>query len=160
MHGKRMSLALIVALAAASGLSAAPLRSAGPAGNAIGLFLGQPTGISYRRSLGSDQSFEAKAAWDLTQTGNGTMILVQANWLLEFPGVFKVDKADFPLYFGAGLQANLGSSSTLGFRIPLGAFYRFSKAPIELCLELGPGMRLFPSTSFVGDGGLGLRFRF
>jgi hypothetical protein len=159
MHGKRMSLALIIALAAASALSAAPVR-ASATGNAIGLFLGQPTGITYRRSLGSDQSFEAKAAWDLTQTGGGSTILVQANWLLEFPGIFRVEKADLPLYFGAGLQANLGSSSSLGFRIPLGTFYRFAKAPIELCLELGPGMRLFPSTSFVGDGGLGVRFRF
>jgi hypothetical protein len=160
MRAKRTSLAFMILLAAAAGLSAAPAKAKGPTGNALGIFLGQPTGISYRRALAEGQSFEAKAAWDLSQSGGGAVISVQANWLLEFPGIFTVDKLDFPLYFGAGAQASLGSSSSLGFRIPLGLFYRFAKAPLELCLELGPGMRLLPATSFAVDGGLGLRYRF
>jgi hypothetical protein len=133
----------------------------GAEGSALGLFVGQPTGISYRLGIGNDQSFEAKAAWDLADNrGGDASFIFQANWLLEFPGVLVVQKEDFPLYVGAGVQADLGSATSLGFRIPGGVMYRFAKAPIELCLEIGLGMQLFPSTAFVSSGGLGARYRF
>jgi hypothetical protein len=150
----------ILALAAAS-LAAAPSSpKRGSDGSALGLFLGQPTGISFRYGLGKEQSLEAKAAWSFASKGGDSSISLQANWLLEFPGLLRIEKADFPLYAGAGLQADLGGATSIGFRIPGGVLYRFPDAPIELCLELGLGMQLFPATDFIGSGGLGVRYRF
>ena len=152
---------MIIALAASS-LFAAPAASEPrvTGSSAIGVFLGQPTGISFRQGLGKGQSFEAKAAWNLAPSKGGFEATFQANWLGEFPGILTIEKADFPLYVGAGLQTDLGESASLGFRIPLGLLYRFVKVPLELCLELGLGMQVFPATTFIGSGGLGIRFRF
>jgi hypothetical protein len=145
---------------AASAFAASPAgRQGGAGGSALGIFVGQPTGITFRYGLGSAQSLEAKAAWDFASK-NGASIFLQANWLLEFPGVLVIEKEDFPLFVGAGLQLGVGATTSLGVRVPAGLVYRFAKAPIELCLELGLGMQLFPSTALLGSGGLGVRYRF
>jgi hypothetical protein len=162
MSFKRTCLIVILASAISASLCAAPIsgKHDGAEGAALGLFLGQPTGISFRYGLGHEQSLEAKAAWNLANAGSDPSISLQANWLLEFPGILVIQKEDFPLYVGAGVQADVGQATRLGFRIPAGLAYRFNKAPIELCLEIGLGMELFPSTSFLSSGGLGVRYRF
>jgi len=159
MLSKKTCLAGMLALAASLTVLAAPARGPGASGTALGLFLGQPTGITFRYGLDKAQSLEAKAAWDFAAK-DGASVSVQANWLLEFPGILVIEKEDFPLYVGAGLQLGVGTTTSLGFRIPAGVLYRFGKAPIELCLELGLGMQLFPSTALLGSGGLGVRYRF
>ena len=162
MPFKRTYFAAILAFAAAAGVLAAPSSEGrkGSAGSAIGLFLGQPTGLSFRLGLGNEQSLEAKAAWNLSSKTDTAAVILQANWLLEFPGILVIQDRDFPLYVGAGAQVDIGSNTNIGVRIPGGIVYRFEKAPIELCLELGLGMQLFPATAFVGSGGLGARYRF
>jgi hypothetical protein len=159
---KRIYFIMILASAISASLFAAPSsgKHAGAEGAALGLFLGQPTGISFRYGLGHEQSLEAKAAWNLATAGGAPAVSLQANWLLEFPRVLVIQKEDFPLYVGAGVQADVDSATRLGFRIPAGVTYRFAKAPIELCLEIGLGMELFPSTSLLSSGGLGVRYRF
>jgi hypothetical protein len=162
----KRNLVLITALClAGSLLAAAPAKAtakksaarSGGSDMAFGLFLGQPTGLSFRMGLGSNQSLEAKAAWDLSGQGS---FAAQANWLLEFPGTFVIEGEDFIPYIGGGLGFGVSDQVALGLRIPFGIVYRFEKAPIELCLEVAPGMNLFPGTSFAGSGGLGIRYRF
>jgi hypothetical protein len=162
MLNKKTIIIAILALAASSGAFAAPAPDTqkGSEGSALGLFLGQPTGVSFRLGLGSEQSLEAKAAWNLGSKSDTAAVTFQANWLLEFPGIFAVAERDFPLYVGAGAQVDVGSTTSVGVRIPGGLVYRFEKAPIELNFELGLGMQLFPATTFVGSGGLGARYRF
>jgi hypothetical protein len=154
-------IAIFAAFASAS-LFAAPSTDAqkGSEGSAVGIFLGQPTGISFRLGLGKEQSLEAKAAWNLASQSDTEALTLQANWLLEFPGVLTIGDGGFPLYVGAGAQVDVGSKTSIGVRIPGGVVYRFEKAPIELNLELGLGMQLFPATAFVGSGGVGARYRF
>jgi len=159
MNLSKALLAGVFTLAVSAGLSAASDASA--SGTALGIFLGQPTGITLRVGIGGEQSFEGKAAWDLSSYGGNPSFSFQANWLLEFPGILVARDADFPLYLGAGLQADVSSNDTsIGFRVPFGIIYRFIKTPLELNLEIGLGMQLFPSTAFRGSGGLGLRYRF
>jgi hypothetical protein len=152
------ALVAIAALAFAQAAHAAPMgdKDGGATGAAIGIFLGQPTGLTFRYGLGKSQSIEAKAAWNFSADSS---FCAQANWLLEFPGVLVIQGIDFPLYVGAGAQVNLGSATSVGIRLPVGVVYRFAKAPIELNLELGLGMQLFPATEFTGSGGLGIRYR-
>ncbi len=158
MQLKRSILAPCLLSLFGLGLFAAP--KAGSAGLAAGIFLGQPTGITVRYGLGHEQSVEAKAAWSFAGSGSDARVTLQANWLMEFPGILVVQGLDFPLYAGAGLQADLGNQTGLGFRVPLGLLYRFAKAPIELNREIGLGLQLIPSTVFSGSGGLGIRYRF
>ncbi len=162
MRRIRACVVVIALFAASAGLGAAPAsdKGDGSGGLALGIFLGQPTGLSLRYGLGKGHSLEAKAAWSFESPGKEASASFQANWLIEFPGVLVVEKEDFPLYTGVGLQTDLGTSPSLGFRIPLGLEYRFAKAPLELCLEIGLGLQLFPSTSFLSSGGFGARYRF
>jgi hypothetical protein len=163
MFIRRVFLLGVIGMTAVAGLFAAPdfNTDRGASGGALGIFLGQPTGITFRYGYGGEQSFEAKAAWDLASYGGSPSFSFQANWLLEFPRVLVIQNANFPLYIGAGLQSDVGPDwASIGFRIPFGIVYRFRKTPLELNLEIGLGMQLFPSTSFQPSGGLGLRYRF
>ena len=128
---------------------------------AAGIFLGEPTGLTLRLGVAKNQSIEAKAAWSLVNSGNqNSSLTFQANYLLEFPGILVIKTQDFPLYVGVGAETQLGSSTSLDVRVPFGVFYRFKQIPLELNLELGLGLQVFPSTSFVGSGGLGVRYMF
>jgi hypothetical protein len=167
--------AIIVALAAliAAGLAAYPAaaqtapksaarepRQATPArGLALGIFLGQPTGLTCRYGLGAADSVEGKAAWNFGNAQSASFTF-QANWLHEIPGLLVIQGEDFPPYVGAGVQVDAGAGTSVSFRIPAGIVYRFAQAPIELCLEVGLGLQLFPSTRAAGSGGLGVRYRF
>lgn len=128
-------------------------------GYALGAFIGQPTGLTFRMGLSETDSFEAKAAWNL---GSSSQDLgLQASWLTEFPGVLVIEGEDITPYLGAGLGLSLASSGLgLGIRAPLGLVYRFRGFPLELALEIGLGLNLLPSTSFASSGGLALRYRF
>jgi hypothetical protein len=161
--GVRAALAVLLAAAIpfAAVAEAAPKRSAAGdiKGVALGIFLGQPTGLSCRLGLGGPSSLEAKAAWDLAGSKDkAASFSFQANYLLEFPGVLVLEGHDIPPYVGGGAQFDLGAESRIGIRIPFGLAYRLEKAPIEFCLELGIGMGLFPSTSLMTSGGLGIRY--
>ena len=137
--------------------SFAQTTAPGAKGWAAGAFLGEPTGITVRYGVTDTQSFEAKAAWSLY---NQTSLLVQANYLQEFPGVIVIKGQDFPLYVGVGAEVNVGNTFGLGVRIPGGILYRFQKIPLELAFELGIGMQIIPSTSLQGSGGFAVRYRF
>lgn len=103
---------------------------------------------------------EAKAAWDLSGSSSGSLRL-EANWLYEFPDSFAIDTAHFFTYLGGGAFFEVsGGGGTIGIRCPAGVGYRFPGLPIEMALEIGLGMRLFPATEIQGSGGLALRYRF
>ncbi|HTX73971.1 MAG TPA: hypothetical protein VMC79_14155 [Rectinemataceae bacterium] len=148
-------------LAAAPGPAAAPSEAVSPRGFALGVFLGEPTGISARWGFAGEQSLEGKAAWSFsTADGHSANFIFQGNYLLEIPGILAIQGEHFPLYFGLGAETRLGSDFNLSLRVPGGVIYRFRTVPIEACLELGIGLELYPSTVLVGSGGLGLRYRF
>jgi hypothetical protein len=159
---KRFAFALILVLATAAFAAPAPAPGTGAQGMALGAFLGQPTGLSFRYGLAGSSSLEAKAAWDLVAgaKGQGSTLILQGNWLMEFPGILVIDGNDFPLYFGVGAQADIGSGFAFGARVPGGIAYRFAKVPVELNLEAALGLQLLPSTTLTGGGGLGIRYRF
>jgi len=128
-------------------------------GIALGVFLGQPTGLTCRLGIGGESSIEAKAAWDLAGSrDNAAAFSFQANYLVEFPGVLNIEGQDIPPYVGGGVQLDMGAETVIGVRVPAGLVYRLQKAPVEFCLEVGLGMGLVPSTRILFSGGLGIRY--
>lgn len=129
----------------------------------LGIFLGAPTGISAQLDLSDTQALEFKAAWRFEAAGQdeGGSLTLQGNYVLWFPGVLVFNSLDFPPFVGAGAVVRIsGDLPLLGLHLPFGVRYRFQKAPIEVALELGAGLSLFPSTSFMGSGGLAVRWMF
>ncbi len=118
----------------------------GPMG--LGLFLGQPTGVSFELDLGPASWLDAKAAWNFGGGHGGYSILLQANYEYAFPGMLVIEAASFTPFFG------------LGARVPGGLAYRFRKAPFELFIEVGLDIPMFPAFGIGASGGLGVRYRF
>lgn len=165
---KRTTILVLALTAAAAIAAAAPAARAAPTKAApgvtpglfeLGLYLGQPTGISAKYWFNAKNAVDGVAAWSFGGAGGGSMV-VAADYLFTFPGV-KIETETFPLYVGAGAIVNLAMSDiAVGARIPLGALYLFRDVPLEISLEIVPGLYLFPSTSFLAMGGFGVRYCF
>ncbi|HSV56063.1 MAG TPA: hypothetical protein VLH39_03025 [Magnetospirillaceae bacterium] len=154
----------LLALAPAFGAS----RSRGgsvdltPSNWSLGIFLGEPTGLTVQLDLAAAQALELKAAWNFTSTGQdeGGSATIHANYVMWFPGILVLDGRDIPPFAGLGIESRFGGDFMLGIHFPFGVRHRFQKAPLELSLELAAGMSLIPSTAFIGSGGVAVRWMF
>ncbi len=128
----------------------------------LGVFLGQPIGITFGMDLSPTSLLDFKAAWDFSGVdGTRFAMLFQGNYQFTLPGSFVIQRHDIVPFFGLGAELGLGSDGVkLGLRIPLGLDYRFVSVPLELFLEAGIGMYVFPKTELSWGGGLGVRYRF
>lgn len=131
----------------------------GPTG--IGIFFGQPTGIDFQMDLSQTSWADFKAAWDLSGGNNGFSILLQGNYEYAFPGMLVIDATSFTPFVGFGAIVNVyDGGAQFGARVPAGISHRFRNIPIEVFIELGLDLYLFPTLSPGGSGGLGARYRF
>lgn len=131
----------------------------GPTG--IGVFFGQPTGIDFQMDLSRTSWADFKAAWNLAGGSNGFSILLQGNYEYAFPGMIVIESASFTPFVGFGAIVNVyDGGAQFGARVPAGISYRFSNIPIELFIELGLDLYVFPALAPGGSGGLGVRYRF
>ncbi|HUZ17396.1 MAG TPA: hypothetical protein VMV68_03345 [Spirochaetia bacterium] len=124
---------------------------------AVGIILGQPTGISAKLWLDRTSAFDLAAAWQFLPAGS---LYVHADYLYHIYHVFPIKEGELPLYFGIGGSATIQSVPTIGLRIPFGIEYLFPKAPLDVFLEIGIGISLFPATAVQGSGGVGIRYEF
>lgn len=142
-----------------------------PSGFGIGLVLGIPTGLTmaWRPSAKSPIWFDAAVAWSFDKGA----FLVQGDVLWTITRLRTPDWEDisFPVYIGVGPRFSVGDGSKgtglsrgddayLGVRVPIGMQLHHKNVPIEGFLEVGPGMRIVPETSFLFDIGIGGRFYF
>jgi hypothetical protein len=150
---KRIAFAAALILAAAAAWAA-------PTKLGLGIFLGQPTGLSVGLDVSRTSWLDFKAAWDFSGPKDSVTVILQGNYEQAFPGALIIEGQDIVPFVGIGSQVAVGSETpALGIRIPFGLNYRFSTAPIELFLELGFGLYIFPATKFMGSGGFGIRYR-
>lgn len=165
---KRTFLVPLVLVLAAAALSAAPAPAAKKQANGIhpglfelGVYLGQPSGISAKYWINGKNSIDGVAAWNFGAAGSGNLVIA-ADYLFNFINMVTIEKETFPLYVGAGaiMSIDMGGGISLGARVPLGAFYIFRDFPLEISLEIVPGLYLFPATSFLAMGGIGVRYCF
>jgi len=126
----------------------------------LGVYLGEPTGLSAKYYLNRTNAIEGIAAWAFSQG----FIVVSADYLFTFPDAVVLEGETFPLFVGAGAIARLNMGVQppieIGARIPLGALYVFRSFPLEISLEVVPVLYLFPDTQFTGMGGIGIRYCF
>lgn len=137
----------------------------GPLG--VGLVVGEPTGVSAAYRFDDAQSVQALVAWKLTSPGG---VLVAADYLFHFDDILEFEGVRIPLYAGAGAKVafltgdarykDSDSAFGLGLRIPLGVRWEFDKVPVEVFLEVVPGMLLLPGTIPDIGAGLGARWYF
>jgi len=160
---KRTLVALIVIAIACASAGAAPkqqVNAVHPGLFELGLYLGEPTGLSAKYWINRSNAIEGVAAWAFSQG----FLVVAADYLFNFPDIVKIEGETFPLYFGAGaimrVDMGTGGGISVGARFPLGVLYVFRGVPLEISLELVPGLYLFPDTAFLAMGGIGIRYCF
>ena len=133
----------------------------------LGIILGEPTGLTGKVFLHENHALDFIAAYDITDEGFvGT---IDYHFLFD-PWPFRLSAAEMPLYVGIGGKvAVFGEGERkhhehedvgVGIRIPIGLTFLFNRVPIEVFLEIAPGIRVFPATDADVDGGVGARFYF
>jgi hypothetical protein len=122
----------------------------------LGFYFGQPTGISIGWYLSDHQVLNGVVGWAFNNK-NGILSL-SADYTYRWNVASSPGKLF--LYAGIGVSARIGSDSDLGLRIPLGIAFFTPEIPLELLLEIAPGMRLIPATTGNVEGGLGIRWKF
>ncbi len=135
-------------------LSSLPLAVAAPK-LGIGIMLGQPTGLSAKLWLDQTSAIDAAAAWSFLPSGS---VYVHGDYLYHIYHLFPIKEGSLPVYMGIGGSAILQSAPTIGLRFPVGIEYLFPKVPLDLFLEIGFGLTLYPATQFQGGGGIGIRY--
>lgn len=125
--------------------------------NAIGIIIGDPTGVSFKSWTSSRTAFDVGAAWSLENTD---AISIHSDYLWH--NYLDVNQGNFAFYYGIGARALFieNADSRIGARVPLGFNYLFDDAPLDIFVEIAPILDLTPDTDFNGDGGIGIRYNF
>jgi len=123
----------------------------------LGLILGEPTGISFKKWTGNKIAIDGAVAWSFS--GEDSLHL-HADYLVHSFNLITVERGRLPIYFGLGARLKLGDPSRFGIRIPVGVSYIFEEASLDIFFELVPILDLAPDTDFKIAGGIGIRYYF
>jgi len=127
-------------------------------GLGLGIILGEPTGLCFKKWRGSGTAIDGALAWSF---GKKNVLHLHGDYLVHNFDVFEVEKEKLALYYGIGGRIKIiNDESRVGVRIPVGINYFFEKAPLDIFLEFVPLLDLVPSTNFELNGAIGIRYRF
>ncbi len=126
-------------------------------GFGIGFMLGTPTGLSASLPIGGTNAFNATLGYDL---GGGPNLYMQAAYVWIAKDIIPVDVGSVSAYYGPGAFVFASRDAALGIQVIGGIDYRFATAPVQVFLEIGPGINLLPDTRPHASGGLGIRYYF
>lgn len=130
---------------------------------ALGVVIGDPTGVSGRLGLDSQHSLEGALAYSSSHYEG---LHVHATYLWDRARSFATSQGPLELYYGLGarlISINKGKydgDTALGVRSPLGLLYNFHNPNVEVFGELSLALDVVPKTDVDLDVGIGVRIRF
>jgi hypothetical protein len=143
--------------------SSSSSSSSGPRGGrfGIGIVLGDPSALTAKLFLSSSSAVQMHLGYALTRHDR---LVVIVDYLFHVLGVIPpIERAGKLVpYVGVGGRLGVAESddALLGIRIPLGLAFHFNGVPLEIFLEVAPGLGILPRTRALVDAGLGVRFYF
>ena len=128
-----------------------------PGGNfGLGVQIGNPSAISGKLWTGRETAIDMALGFSPWHD----WVLAQADYVWHSFNVIPVQSGQLPIYYGMGAMVLLADNPGVGARGTVGIEYLFAKAPLDIFLEVSPGVFVVPSTDgFVGVG-LGMRYFF
>lgn len=138
-------------------LSLSNLVTAQQDGFGIGLIVGEPTGISFKKFIGGNKAVDGAMAWSFRRPES---FHIHADLLWHNYDLLQVNTGKMALYYGVGGRLRFAEDPQLGLRIPVGLTYLFDGAPFDVFLEVVPILDLIPATDVEFNGALGGRFYF
>lgn len=137
----------------------------GPKGKRFGagIYLGEPTGITFKGYLSHRFAVQGLGAWSFVDDS----VLGAVDVTYDFVNI-PVQTAAIKLPFYAGAGGWIGSDrrgrdagrTVGGVRVPVGIAVQFQNHPVEVSFEVAPGVQVAPSTKAEVMGGIGIRFYF
>lgn len=131
--------------------------------SAIGVVIGDPTGLSGRLGLDSGHSLEGAIA---SSSSRYEGLHIHATYLTDRARSFSTHEGPIDLYYGIGVRiinindGKYDGDTAIGPRAPLGLLYNFNNPDIEIFGELSLALDITPKTDVDLDIGIGVRFRF
>jgi len=120
----------------------------------IGIIIGNPTGLNGMLRL-SDKSFlEASVAWNIVDT---SYLMITASYVF-YSFSFSIESLNFPIYLGPYVAIIAGDVSGVGIGFEAGVSYFFEQIPLEIFIELIPGITILPETDFFINISIGVRY--
>lgn len=159
------TVVVVVGIHLIAGVAYAGADPYGPKGKRFGagLFLGEPTGITLKGYVSRQLAIDGFASWSFVD--EAVTFIADATYdFFDIP--VKSQHFTIPFYagFGGKLALDRGGrndgKTLFGLRVPVGVAMDFVKYPIEIFLEVAPGVELIPATDPDVTGGLGARFYF
>ena len=135
----------------------------GPKGKRLGagLYLGEPTGLTLKGYLSRRLALDGIFAWSFID--NAFTIIGDVTYdILDIP----VDSSSItlPFYAGAGgkiaINAGRDDRTEAAIHVPVGVGVQWVNHPVEVFLEVAPGIKVAPETEFDLTGGIGARYYF
>jgi hypothetical protein len=123
----------------------------------LGIVVGEPTGISAKYWISQTTAIDGAVAWSFSHSGS---FYIHADYLKHHFEIIDISEGRMPFYYGIGGKMVLANKGILGVHFPLGMAYMFDTAPLDIFIEIRPGLNLLPSTSFDISGGIGVRYYF
>lgn len=148
--------------AASSGVGLRP--PGGPLG--LGLNLGWPTGLAGKYYLTHDQGITFGVGF-----GGHSVLGGYVDYVWAPTALIQIAPGTLYPYIGGGLFLGLYSAGygfgrfndfplVFGAEVPLGIAWNFAALPLDLYLELAPGLAVLPGIGFGARGSLGIRYYF
>lgn len=141
-----------------SGVAWAEGPARGPFG--VGAILGEPTALTAKLMLNDYNGVQIHVGYGVGKRGRFVLV---GDYLFHVHNVLPAIPPGFLTpYVGVGGRIGVWkeSDAVIGVLIPLGLSFFLNAAPIEIFIEVAPGIGLLPSTAALIDGGLGARFYF
>jgi len=126
-------------------------------GLGVGVIIGEPTGISFKKWVGQKNAFDGAIAWSF---GKEDALHLHADYLFHAPKAIRLDRSTIPVYYGIGARLKFQDENRFGIRFPLGINLYIAEAPIDIFFEIVPILNLAPKTDLDLNAALGIRYYF
>lgn len=128
-----------------------------PKGLGLGVIIGEPTGISFKKWMNKSQAIDGALAWSF---GDKDALHLHADYLFHNRRLLHIDQHSIPFYYGVGGRFRFEDNNTFGIRFPLGLTFFLVEVPIDLFVEIVPIMNLAPETDLDLNVAIGARYYF
>ncbi len=124
---------------------------------AIGVMVGDPTGVSVRFSHETDRSLTGGAGLSM----GGSEVTFQGNHIwIHRDALYWQGETAFDFYWGAGGRIEFDDDIELGVRAPFGLMKSVLDQKAEIFAEVAPVIQIVPKTKFSPELFVGFRYFF
>ncbi len=127
-------------------------------GFGLGIIVGQPTGLSAKYWLSSNNALDFGLGYSFEK--NSRMSL-HVDYLFHARNLFNTSE-NISLHYGPGGRLRLveEGDSRLGVRFDVGLTWVPRNSPVDVFIEIAPLLDIIPETKFSVNGGIGVRYYF